>query len=315
MRPEWQEMVEGEIEKIPPAELARAAQQISDAYRSTRAGQGPLIRTAAHRAAYLAVRMPATYAAMVSAVGRLHDGAPMLSPTSVLDLGAGPGTAALAALKAFPSISTVTLLERDAELAALSGRLVPEAKTLVADLSSATFPEADLVLCAYALNELSPTACERVLRDAMKAARQGVIFVEPGSREGFAHVLAAREVLIANSAFEIAAPCPGHMPCPLAEIGEWCHFSARVQRSSLHRRLKDAVLSYEDEKFSYVAAVRSGAESAQARIVTRPEKLTGHVKLSLCTCGGLRLATVTKKHGADYKVARKAEWGDAFRII
>ena len=104
------------------------------------------------------------------------------------------------------------------------------------------------------------------------------------------------------------------MPCSLAEVGDWCHFSARVQRSALHRRLKGAELSYEDETFSYVAALRSPTASAESRIVRRPEKMTGHVKLALCTPAGLQLATVTNK-SESYKRARKAERGDPFPII
>ncbi|CAM5684570.1 rRNA methyltransferase OS=Streptomyces rimosus subsp. rimosus (strain ATCC / DSM 40260 / JCM 4667 / NRRL 2234) OX=1265868 GN=SRIM_011480 PE=4 SV=1 [Streptomyces rimosus subsp. rimosus] len=94
--------------------------------------------------------------------------------------------------------------------------------------------------------------------------------------------------------------------------------SARVARSSLHRQVKGGSLPYEDEKFSYVAAVRpeladgSPAGAPTARIVRRPQLRKGQVLLDLCTEQGLRRDTVTKRHGERYKAARDAEWGDAW---
>jgi ribosomal protein RSM22 (predicted rRNA methylase) len=87
-----------------------------------------------------------------------------------------------------------------------------------------------------------------------------------------------------------------------------------VQRTALHRRLKDAALSYEDEKFSYVIGVKQplAIQPAKARILRRPEKLKGHVNLQLCTIAGLQSSVITKKHGSDYRRARDAQWGDAW---
>ncbi|GAC1656982.1 MAG: small ribosomal subunit Rsm22 family protein [Acidobacteriaceae bacterium] len=311
----WQASVDAEIEKIPPPQLIRAARELSEAYRNPDSAHDTPINTSARRAAYLAVRLPATFAAISSALERLRECAPLLQPVSLLDLGAGPGTASMVAKETFPTLHELTLLERDSEFARISRGLLPSAILVSADLSTAGFPKAELVVCAYALNELAPKARTRVVHEAINAATRAVVFVEPGSRRGFAHILAAREILIADEGFAIAAPCPGHMPCPLEEVGDWCHFAARVQRTSRHRRVKDAALAYEDEKFSYVAAVLVGAQRPESRIVRRPEKLTGHVKLALCTPQGLRVATVTKKHGASYRAARKAEWGDPFHII
>ncbi len=95
---------------------------------------------------------------------------------------------------------------------------------------------------------------------------------------------------------------------------DWCHFSARVARSSLHRQVKGGSLPYEDEKFGYVAATRFPAAAAEGRIVRRPQTRKGQVLLDLCTEGGaLRRDTVTKRHGTRYKAARDAEWGDPGR--
>lgn len=310
-------LIENEIARHPAAELVRAARLLTEQYRGERNSPAPLLSTAAQKAAYLAMRMPATYVAISAALLAVRDAAPDLAPTTLLDLGAGPATATLAAHAIFPSLFSATLIEHDPHRqrfahAALSATRLHNAEIITADLANVQLPTADLVLCAYTLNELAPATITALIERAWSSARAALVIVEPGSRAGFANILSAREFFIAAEDAHIAAPCPGAMPCPLAQRGDWCHFAARVQRTALHRRLKQGELSYEDEKFSYVAAFKVAAHPAEARIVRRPEKLKGHTKLALCTPQGLQLATISRKYGELYKLARDAEWGDRF---
>jgi ribosomal protein RSM22 (predicted rRNA methylase) len=106
-------------------------------------------------------------------------------------------------------------------------------------------------------------------------------------------------------------PCPAETPCPLIEP-DWCHFAARVERSSLHRRLKGADLGYEDEKFSYLALSRQPATLPQARIIRRPQHLPGLIQLETCTPQGIRPVQVRKKDREQFRSARKLKWGDIF---
>ncbi|MGQ4438773.1 MFS transporter [Streptomyces violaceoruber] len=111
--------------------------------------------------------------------------------------------------------------------------------------------------------------------------------------------------------FRVAAPCPHSAACPIEAGTDWCHFAARVSRSSLHRQVKSGSLAYEDEKFSYVAATRLPVEPAASRVVRRPQIRKGQVLLDLCASDErLRRSTVTKRHGDLYKAARDAAWGD-----
>jgi ribosomal protein RSM22 (predicted rRNA methylase) len=94
---------------------------------------------------------------------------------------------------------------------------------------------------------------------------------------------------------------------------DWCHFSVRVNRSSVHRRLKAAALGYEDEKFSYVAGIRGAAPPVSARVVRRPHLGKGLVSLYLCTpTDGLARTVVSKRQGPTYRAARNIAWGDAW---
>lgn len=91
---------------------------------------------------------------------------------------------------------------------------------------------------------------------------------------------------------------------------DWCHFAARVDRSSLHRRLKDARLNYEDEKFSYVALLREAAGRPEGRIIRHPQHHPGLIVLETCTPRGLATRRVTKRDKEEFRWARKAAWGD-----
>jgi ribosomal protein RSM22 (predicted rRNA methylase) len=177
--------------------------------------------------------------------------------------------------------------------------------------SALTLDPTDLVTVSYVLNEL--TAPDRTaLLDTIASAAQAVVIVEPGTPDGYARIIEARDRLV-TAGFHIAAPCPHSADCPIVPGTDWCHFSARVSRSSLHRQIKGGSLAYEDEKFSYVAATRLPVTPAPARVVRKPQIRKGQVLLDLCeTEPALRRTTVTKRHGDLYKAARDTDWGDAW---
>lgn len=314
--PALEQNLERVAEDFPAAALTAAARQISETYRSEDFSL-PALRSAEHRAAYLLVRMPATYAACRYVFEELAQRAPGFQPNSMLDLGAGPGTASWAATEVFPSITQLTLLERDGGMVELGRRMASEseraaligAKWIVGDVS-AERPAGiyDLVVISYALGELKPKAQRELLEYAWAASSGAVVVTEPGTRTGFAAIADCRARLIAAGA-ELAAPCPHHAACPMEAVGDWCHFAERLERTSLHRRLKGGELGYEDEKFSYVAAVKTSATRPQTRILRHPLYRPSQVQLLLCTDQGLRTEVVRKSQKGLYRAARKADWG------
>src|SRR5437899_8379747 len=97
---------------------AERASLISQTYRD--GGGSGAIRSESDALAYALARMPATYAAVIASLNALDEIAPQLAPTSLLDVGAGPGTATWAAAEAFPSLQRFTLLDANAALRALA---------------------------------------------------------------------------------------------------------------------------------------------------------------------------------------------------
>lgn len=308
--PQVRERLEQLSRQIPLAELRRAAEQLTTNYKSGQAPQA--LSSPVARLAYLIVRLPATYAACATAFRYSTDRLPGFASTSMLDLGSGPGTAILAAQPVFPTLAKFTAFERDAALLALSEHLVnAPVERQAHDLRTSVFPTADLVVASYALNELPAKDRPAIIARAWAAAQQVMIVIEPGTPEGYAHILAVREQLLAAGGV-MAAPCPHVQRCPMMGTKDWCHFAARVERTSLHRQLKSGALGHEDEKFSYIAFAKRPGHLPPARIVRHPLQHPGHVKLALCTDGRLESVTVTRSQKSLYKDARRARWGDAW---
>ena len=296
---------------IPLAELRRAAERLSATYKdgdSSAAFDSP-----AARLAYLHVRLPATYAACSLALSYCAEALPEFIPQSLLDLGSGPGSAILAAQQQFPSLLRVVAIERDNELAKLATTVLSGTiDHRSSDIRTAAFERSDLIIAAYCLGEIA--AKERLsLIDRGWSATAGLLLVvEPGTPEGYGRILAVRDHLLKTGA-QIVAPCPHTQRCPMQGTTDWCHFAARVERTSLHRQLKSGSLGHEDEKFSYVAFTRSPAHLPESRIVRHPQQHGGHIKLQLCHDGErIREAVVTRSEKRSYRAARRAHWGDAW---
>jgi ribosomal protein RSM22 (predicted rRNA methylase) len=317
--------------------LSAGVQRLMTAYRSGEIPDAPVMGATADAAAYAAYRMPATVAATGQALRELRQSLPEWAPRTLLDFGAGTGGAAWAVADELPSVESMVLLEQSADaiklgqaiLAAAAApslraatwrtwRLPPGDGPRSAGLASPGLAGgeaavADLATAAYVLGELSPARQSALVALAAEAAPT-VMFVEPGTPAGHRRILAARAQLLAAGSV-IAAPCPHQLDCPLDVAGDWCHFGARLQRSAVHRQAKGAELSYEDEKYSYVAAVRPGepVAAAQGRVVRRPQQRKGLVMLSVCAHDGtVRRDLVSKSKGEAYRQARKISWGDSW---
>lgn len=303
------------IQNADEAALLSTARQLSSRYNAAQPkGNGdPLLAAQADVLAYALSRMPATYAALCRA---LEIALPQLPGkiSHVLDVGAGPGTASLAVLSHFAP-EQISLIERDANMVALGKQLLaqlPADETRFfwtqGEMQALALPRADLVIAAYSLLELDLAAAEQMVQRLFHAAEQALLIVEPGTPAGHAR-LKNWAALLAPLGAHIASPCPMATFCPI--VGDdWCAFTARVERSALHRRMKGGSLAYEDEKFSFLLITKQAASSLPAQRIRRhPIKHKGRVELSLCGNGSLQTLQITKASPL-YKAARKAEYGD-----
>ncbi len=310
--------VDQALEGVSATQLAAAAKALSQRYRNEVRDGRLHLSDALTAQAYIAARMPATYAAIHTAVTAAAERLPAFAPTTLLDAGAGPGTALWAAQAAWPHLRSATLLEASPAIRSIGQKLAAASTVehiawretdVRHGVDSAI--ASDLVTLAYVLDELEPAERTRLVSDLWTATAGVLIIVEPGTTSGWRRILDARAQLIGAGA-HIIAPCPHAMSCPITEP-DWCHFSARVARSRIHRLAKGGDVPWEDEKFAYLAASRMLAAALSARVLAPPETATGRVRLKLCQPDGQAAhRLVTRREGEAFKQARRADWGDVF---
>lgn len=294
--------------------LHSASDELSTRYRKP-SRDTTFMTSPAHRFAYLAARMPATYAAVSAVLSEWRRRQPGIEIETMLDMGSGPATAFWAASEQFPGLKAATLVEQDGDLITIGRRLLEGSGTAATTWLQRPMQKTedinphDLVIFSYSINELPDSERLPLVERAWNLARKALIIVEPGTPAGFERIRAIRSWLVGAGA-HLAAPCPNALACPMAGT-DWCHFAVRLERSASHRQAKGASMGYEDEKFSYIVAVKAPAELPSGRIVRHPQKKTGHLILTLCTEGELINKTISKRDGDIYKQARKLEWGDA----
>ena len=315
--PALRQAIDQELIGIALADLAGASATLSQRYRAeTRDGRFHLNDELAARA-YLTTRMPATYAAISASFAAIIEATPDFQPESVLDVGAGPGTATWAASSIWDSISDGTLIEASAAIRSVGERL---SKALPLDRVNwlaqrvgdglRDAPSSDLVVLAYVLDELDPAARTPLTARLWEMTAHTMVIIEPGTTEGWKRILAARDQLIVAGA-HILAPCPHAATCPLS-APDWCHFTARTARSRLHREAKGGSVPWEDEKFIYLGVSHHPALRHASRVLVPPHVSKAGVSLKLCQPDGSAAArTVAKREGAAFKSARKLDWGDA----
>src|ERR1700745_2746354 len=94
-----------------PAALAATAAALSRRYGEEGREGRFHVASEADVLAYLAVRLPATYAAVRASFAAIKQARPDFAPKTALDIGAGPGTALWAAADCWPDLADALLIE------------------------------------------------------------------------------------------------------------------------------------------------------------------------------------------------------------
>src|SRR5688572_25406262 len=173
-----------------------AFNELSHAYRHHEAFRITGPQSEALLLSYAATRMPATFA-VVSRVLQEYTNAGGRAPTSLVDIGAGPATASFAALDLFDDLNEITLIEKEKGFQDLALDLagiaqvqpILDAKWKLSEMTKGVeIPSADLAIASYSLAEMSLQTAKAVAARAFASSALGLIIIEPGTPQGFAHV-------------------------------------------------------------------------------------------------------------------------------
>jgi len=319
----FSDVLEAEISELGHRAVRQSIDDLATFYRDSKAmgqAKGPPADARTACAANMASRAPATFAILSDLLTTNAAEAGFSTARTMLDLGAGPGTATWSAMSCLPNLVSFTQLEPNPHFS----RLAYAVASRLRKTECVTFRHQhlkqldeeerhDLVIASYVLNEIPGSDVTAIIDKLWRVADGALIIVEPGSPLGFQRIVQVRAALIALGA-HIIAPCPNSKPCPVAE-NDWCHFSMRIPQTQRQVVTSLKPRDFNDEKYAYLIASRQPGNPASARLIRRPIHGKGHVHLDLCEEGEVRRRTITRRDGPLYKDARKVRWGDPWPKI
>lgn len=293
------------------------AKEISKKYRENNNDGSRLVTRKEEAVSYALSRMPATYESVSDCLDKIFE-KNNFNISSILDVGAGTGAATWALYNFFDE-KTYTCYEREDEMISIGKRLMEKSKLIqytewkkfdiINDSIEGTF---DFIAVSYMINELPRDQIKSVVEKLWNATEKVLLIIEPGTPRGYANIKTIRNLLIKNGA-KVIAPCPHEEECPLPE-NDWCQFSCRVQRSKIHKALKDGNAPYEDEKYSYIAFSKQECLNTDNRILRHPIINKGYSEYKVCSKDGINNIKLSKKDGDVYKIAKKKSSGDSLNI-
>ncbi len=311
---EIKKYIENELNVIEKNKLYDKAKTISKNYRTNEGKGKKLLKNYDEAIAYAISRMPATFGAVYNS---LKSSLEIYNPTikTIADIGAGTGSATIA-VNELLNVENIECFEREETMQNV-GRMIFEhydnlskkVKWNKIDICNDEIKEKyDLVISSYMLNEISDEKKENIIEKMWKTTGKILLIVEPGTMQGYKNIINAKTKLIELGGY-IIAPCKSNQ-CKLAE-NDWCNFSCRVQRTKVHRELKDGDAPYEDEKYMYIAVSKEKIDNNdKKRILRHPMIHSGFVKLKVCDDEKIEEITITKKDKEKFKIARKSKSGD-----
>lgn len=309
------------IENIANGYRLSSLQKISSAmtqkYKAQKSDGTRLITSREEALVYAIVRMPATYSAIISALSHTLELIDSDDIETMLDVGAGTGAATWAACD-FLNLSSIDCIEREKEMIAIGKKMMEynylytSINWIMSDIFSfKPTKKYDIVIASYSLNEMSAYQREITLNKLWSLTNKLLLIIEPGTPYAYEMQKEMRQSLIELGA-TLIAPCPYNSNCLLPN-DDWCHFTCRVQRSKLHKQVKEVDSPFEDEKFTYSAFSRCKPHFiCEQRIIRHPIISEKKISLQLCTSKGIETKILYKKDGALYKKAKKLGVGDTY---
>jgi ribosomal protein RSM22 (predicted rRNA methylase) len=276
--------------------LCRSVAELSRLFTKDRAErQRSYLDEASLRAGYLAYFLPVNLAKVQALLDELPALEPGERPVTVLDVGSGPGTAALGALDWLQRQPGAVARGVEAVVLDQSGPALREAEQLwaaykrTAGLATATLAPLradlakgrwldelreqrsgwfDVIIAANVLSEVGDGTRDAIERRTvlvegllgLLAPQGSLIIMEPALRDTSRSLHRVRDALLAKQACTVYSPCLHDRPCPaLVKADDWCHEERPWTPPAIVSEIDQVVGFIKDAlKFSYVILRKDG---------------------------------------------------------
>lgn len=312
---ELEQAIENEIKDIKLSELKNEAEKLSNRYLNEERTGKTLLSKEIEAWAYSIMRMPATYGAIFTVLKNTLNIIKNNKFKTLLDIGSGTG-ASIWSVQEQLEIEKIVCLEREEAMRKIGQSLLKynekqiDVEWINKDITKEDLPNADIITMSYVINELSEKNRKLLIEKLLKLDSKIILIIEPGTPEGFKNIKLIQEMALNNGKY-IIAPCTSQQVCKLPE-NDWCHSIVRMERTKIHKILKNAELSYEDEKFSYIVISKDKYNLPESRILRHPIIEKGKITVKLCTKGNIEKKIITKKDKENFKKVKKKNCGDEF---
>lgn len=312
---ELEQAIENQIKDIKISELKNEAEKLSNRYLNEERTGKSLLSKEIEAVAYSIMRMPATFGAITTVLKNTLNIVKNNEFKTVLDIGSGTG-ASVWVVSDLLEVEKITCLEREEAMRKIGQTLlknndeIKNIEWINKDITKEELPAAEIIIMSYVMNELAEENRKNLIEKLLKLNAKLILIIEPGTPEGFKNIKQIQEVALNKGAF-IIAPCTSQEKCKLPE-DDWCHSTVRVERTKIHKLLKNAELPYEDEKFSYIVISNEKYNLPDSRILRHPIIEKGKIILKLCEKGNIGEKIIVKKDKDKFKIAKKKNCGDEF---
>jgi ribosomal protein RSM22 (predicted rRNA methylase) len=315
--------ISGILQQQETPEWIHRAVDLHTRYTTGKTDNKKFVRDYPDALAYLGLRVPATYAQVFGALSSVHELIPSWHPTSLLDIGSGPGTATWAAISQWPGLDDITCLDEDKDFISFGKLIIENSKIthyvnwkscdvrLGIEENESSY---DLVIIANVLNELTSGAQEKLIGQAFNLCNGLLIIIEPGTPRGSKIVSSVAQKL--HKAGILLAPYIANTFIEDADY--YLHFPQRFIRPEFQRRIRQQMRTrtemasdWEESKYSYVAISKFPVEKNYwARTVGEPEIQKGFLEIPVITAENLTKIKVMKRDNEAFTFAKRLRWGE-----
>jgi len=316
------------LAKNDPIFWLRSANSLSINYRAERITPNfNYIKDFHDALGYLALRVSSTYSQIYGALESIKELNPNWKPESILDLGSGPGTGIWAAAELFPSLNNAVAIERDKNFINIGQEISGSLNNIKVewqqtDLSKALpklYENFDLVVIANVLNEMDSDGIQKTLNFAKNHCNGIIVIIEPGTPYGYETIIETESLLHSPQSVLIAPYIQNKFI-----DSEDVTFIQRIKRPDFQKRVRQVQRKkeidkskllppsdWEESKYYYLAYSKFKSElSPTKRLLDKSKQFKPYMEIKALTKDGVKIEQIMKRDKINYKIARKAKWGD-----